>query len=134
MNGVDAVVSLVSVLHRSPGSPLRPGISPAPTSSCPPAWLPLRAAGVRRIVHVSALGADPFGPSEYQRSKAAGEAAIRARSPEVAWTILRPSVIFGPGDSFLNLSGPHLRRFLSMPSGRCRGAVSSQFMWATWRM
>jgi len=66
---------------------------------------------------VSALGADANGPSEYQRSKAAGEAAIRAGAPDVAWTILRPSVIFGPGDSFLNLFAGLLEAFPLMPLG-----------------
>jgi len=58
------------------------------------------AAGVRRFVHISALGADPASPALYGRSKAAGEAAVRAAFP--AATILRPSLIFGPEDSFFN--------------------------------
>lgn len=58
------------------------------------------AAGVRRFVHISALGADPASPARYGRSKAAGEAAVRAAFP--AATILRPSLIFGPEDSFFN--------------------------------
>ena len=60
-----------------------------------------RHAGVRRIVHVSALGADSQAPSRYLRSKAAGEAALA--SPPIDLTVLRPSVIFGEGDRFLNL-------------------------------
>lgn len=58
------------------------------------------AAGVARLVHVSALGADAASPSLYARSKAAGEAAVRAAFP--ASTILRPSVVFGPDDAFFN--------------------------------
>lgn len=58
------------------------------------------AAGVRRFVHISALGADPASPARYGRSKAAGEVAVRAAFP--AATILRPSLIFGPEDSFFN--------------------------------
>lgn len=58
------------------------------------------AAGVGRLVHVSAIGADPEGPSAYARSKAAGEAAVRAAFP--AAVILRPSIIFGPEDQFFN--------------------------------
>ena len=58
------------------------------------------AAGVRRFVHISALGADPASPALYGRSKAAGEAAVRAAFPTA--TILRPSLIFGPEDSFFN--------------------------------
>lgn len=58
------------------------------------------AAGVRRLVHVSAIGADPESRSLYARSKAEGEALVRAGFPTA--TILRPSVVFGPGDSFFN--------------------------------
>jgi uncharacterized protein YbjT (DUF2867 family) len=58
------------------------------------------AAGVQRMVHVSAIGADPASPSRYASSKAAGEAAVRAALP--AATILRPSLIFGAEDQFFN--------------------------------
>ena len=58
------------------------------------------AAGVERLVHVSALGADPASPSLYASSKAAGEAAVRAAFP--AAVILRPSVVFGAEDRFFN--------------------------------
>lgn len=56
--------------------------------------------GVRRIVQVSAIGADPNGPSKYARTKAEGEAAVRQVFPDAA--IVRPSVVFGNGDSFFN--------------------------------
>ncbi|MBW6398024.1 complex I NDUFA9 subunit family protein [Roseomonas sp. HJA6] len=58
------------------------------------------AAGVRRLVQISALGADPDSPSLYARTKAAGEAAVREAFPDA--TILRPSVVFGPDDQFFN--------------------------------
>lgn len=58
-------------------------------------------AGMARFVHISALAAAPDAPSDYLRSKAAGEAAVRAAYPGV--TIFRPSVIFGRGDAFLTL-------------------------------
>lgn len=59
-----------------------------------------RDAGVKALVHVSAIGADPDSPSAYGRSKAAGEAAVKAAFPHA--TILRPSIIFGREDQFLN--------------------------------
>ncbi|MBB4265537.1 complex I NDUFA9 subunit family protein [Roseospira visakhapatnamensis] len=65
------------------------------------------AAGVRRLVHVSALGADDAAAARYARSKAAGEAAVRQHVP--AATILRPSVVFGPHDGFFNLFGSFTR-------------------------
>jgi uncharacterized protein YbjT (DUF2867 family) len=58
------------------------------------------AQGVERLVHVSAIGADPASPSAYGRTKAEGEAAVRAAFPSA--TILRPSIVFGPEDGFFN--------------------------------
>lgn len=57
-------------------------------------------SGVGRVVHVSAIGADPSSRSAYGRSKAAGEAGLRAAFPEAV--ILRPSIVFGPEDKFFN--------------------------------
>ena len=57
------------------------------------------AAGVPRLVHISGIGADPASDSSYVRARAAGERLVREAFP--AATILRPSVMFGPGD-FLN--------------------------------
>jgi uncharacterized protein YbjT (DUF2867 family) len=58
------------------------------------------ASGVQSLVHISAIGADANSAAEYGRSKAAGEAAVRAAFP--AATILRPSIIFGREDQFVN--------------------------------
>jgi len=94
--GRSAVVNLVGVLHGD-----------ADTFDRVHAELPrrlgaaCRRAGVRRIVHVSALGADPEAPSHYLRSKAAGEVALAQAGVPLA--LLRPSVVFGAHDHFLNL-------------------------------
>jgi NADH dehydrogenase len=61
----------------------------------------MKKTGVQRLVHVSALGADPQGPSMYQRSKARGETLLQGAGLQL--TVLRPSVIFGAEDKFLNL-------------------------------
>jgi uncharacterized protein YbjT (DUF2867 family) len=62
-----------------------------------------RTAKVPRLLHMSSLAADPTtAPSKYLRSKAAAEAKIRASAPSLQWTIFRPSIIFGPGDSLTN--------------------------------
>ncbi len=58
------------------------------------------AAGAGTLVHISAIGADPASPSAYAASKGDGEEAVRAAFP--AATILRPSVVFGPEDGFIN--------------------------------
>lgn len=58
------------------------------------------AAGATALVHISALGADAASPSAYGRSKAAGEQAVRAAFPGA--TILRPSIVFGREDAFVN--------------------------------
>jgi NADH dehydrogenase len=62
-----------------------------------------------RVIHVSAIGADESSPSLYAQSKARGERAVRAASPDAV--IIRPSVVFGPEDDFFNRFGS-LARFL----------------------
>jgi NADH dehydrogenase len=57
-------------------------------------------AGAKRLVHFSALGANPRSHSEYARTKAEGERVVRAAFPEA--TIVRPSIVFGPEDDFFN--------------------------------
>jgi uncharacterized protein YbjT (DUF2867 family) len=75
-----------------------------------------KASGVRRFVHMSALHADPAGPSNYLRSKGEAEALIVASGLD--WTILQPSVIFGREDRFLNLFAKLLRYAPVMPLAR----------------
>lgn len=58
------------------------------------------ASGVKTLVHISAVGADPDSASAYAVSKGEGEAAVREAFPDA--TILRPSVVFGPEDDFVN--------------------------------
>ena len=95
--GRDAVVNLIGILHGREQDFERVH-----------AELPRRlalacfAAGTRRVIHLSALGADAQAPSMYLRSKAAGEAAL-LQQPGLAVTCLRPSVVFGAGDRFINL-------------------------------
>ena len=97
--GVDAVVNLVAILHGSPQA-----FEHVHVALCQRLAEACVQAGVRRVVHVSALGVpdDPSAaPSHYLRTKAEGEQALRV--PGLALTVLRPSVIFGAGDRFLNL-------------------------------
>ncbi|MBN8809415.1 MAG: complex I NDUFA9 subunit family protein [Sphingomonas sp.] len=71
------------------------------------------ATSARSFVLVSALGADAESPSRYQATKAAGEEAVRAAFP--AATVLRPSVVFGPEDKFLNRFAEMIARLPVVP-------------------
>jgi uncharacterized protein YbjT (DUF2867 family) len=70
-------------------------------------------AGVRSLVHVSAIGADPESDSLYARSKAAGEAAVQEAIPSAV--IVRPSIVFGPEDQFFNRFGAIARMSPVLP-------------------
>ncbi len=72
-----------------------------------------RQEGVRKLVHVSALGADSSSASAYLRSKAGGEDAVKSAFPGAV--ILRPSVLFGPEDSFFNKFGTMARYYPVLP-------------------
>jgi len=71
------------------------------------------AAGVKRLVHVSAIGADPAAGSAYARTKGEGEQAVRAAFPGAA--IVRPSILFGPEDDFVNKFAGLISRLPYLP-------------------
>ena len=97
LRGADALVNLVGVLHDGGG---RRGFKAAHVEAARNIAAAAQAAGVRRIVQVSAIGADANSPSAYARSKAEAEAVLRQARPDTV--ILRPSLVFGAGDGFLN--------------------------------
>ena len=101
MAGQDAVISLVGILKGGEGEPYGKGFNSAHVELPRKIAEVAKDAGVRRVLHVSALKAAADAPSGYLRSKAAGEAALRDAGLDL--TLFRPSVIFGPGDSFLTL-------------------------------
>ena len=104
----DAVVNLIAILHGSEAAFDKAHVQLVQTlvDAC-------TAAGQRRIVHVSSLGADSQAPSMYQRSKARGEAILLASGLDVS--VLRPSVIFGADDKFLNTFASLQKMFPFIP-------------------
>jgi len=84
------------------------------------------AAGVRSLVQVSAIGADPESPSRYGRSKGEGEEAVRAAFPNA--TIMRPSVVFGREDNFVNRFAAMVRLLPFLPV--IKGAAKLQPVYA----
>ena len=83
------------------------------------ARLPVRVAvaaqkaGVKQILHISAVGADAQSPSSYARSKAEGEAELRAAFPDAI--VLRPTLVFGPEDDFFNRFAAYARLMPALP-------------------
>jgi NADH dehydrogenase len=114
--GCDAVINLVGVLHSRRGNPYGPDFARAHVDLPRMVVAACRAAGVRRYLHMSALGASDNGPSMYLRSKAAGELAALS-DPMLRTTIFRPSVVFGEGDHFLNMFAQLQQRFPFIPLG-----------------
>lgn len=99
--GHDAVINLVGILKGGNGEPYGAGFAKAHVELPGRIARAARVAGVPRTLHVSALKAASDASSGYLRSKAAGEAAVRAEFPGA--TMFRPSVVFGQGDSFLTM-------------------------------
>ena len=101
LTGADAVVNCVGILDESGRNTFE-----AVQADAPGRIARLAAeGGIARMVHISAIGADPDSASDYARTKAAGEAAVFEHMPGAV--ILRPSIVFGPEDEFFN-------RFASM--------------------
>jgi len=109
LRGADAAVNLVGILAEG-GKQKFAAIHADGARAVAEA---VKAAGIDNLVHISAIGADADSASAYARSKAQGEAAMRAAVPDAV--ILRPSVIFGPEDDFFNRFGTMARYFPVIP-------------------
>ena len=96
LEGAEACVNLVGVLYESG----RQGFQAMHAAGAKAIAEAAAARGVTRFVQMSALGADAASAAQYARTKAEGEAAVRAAIPSAV--ILRPSVVFGPEDDFFN--------------------------------
>jgi uncharacterized protein YbjT (DUF2867 family) len=108
VRGADVVINLVGILFER-------GKQRFEAVHAQGAHVVARAAAAEgaRVVHVSALGADPDSPALYARSKAAGEAAVLAAAPQA--TIVRPSILFGPEDDFFNRFAAMARMSPALP-------------------
>ena len=96
IKGADAVVNLVGILFETGGRKFEALHVEGAVNVAEAA----KAAGVQRLTHMSALGANVNGKAAYARTKGAAEAAVRAAFPGAV--VIRPSVVFGPDDDFLN--------------------------------
>jgi NADH dehydrogenase len=96
VEGADAVVNTVGILASSG----RQTFKSIHVQGARAAAKAAREAGVKRFVHISAIGADAKSNARYARTKALGEAAVLEEFPEAI--ILRPSIVFGPEDEFFN--------------------------------
>ncbi|MFZ0500548.1 MAG: complex I NDUFA9 subunit family protein [Steroidobacteraceae bacterium] len=108
--GMDVVINLIGILNASG----RATFQSVHVDLAAKLVAVARGAKIRRLLQMSAAGADrERGPSHYLRSKGEAETLIRAAGPHLDYTIFRPSVIFGPGDSLTN----RLASLLSVSGG-----------------
>ncbi|WP_341908856.1 complex I NDUFA9 subunit family protein [Ferrovibrio terrae] len=96
VKGADIVINCVGILHEGGAQKF----AAVQARGAEVIALCAKEAGVKKMVHLSAIGADAASGSRYAQSKAAGEAGVRRHMPQA--TIIRPSVVFGPEDDFFN--------------------------------
>lgn len=109
VDGAEAVVNLVGVLWENG----RQKFQTLHVMGAKTVAEQAKAAGVKRLVQISAIGADANSSSKYQRTKAEGEAAVRAAFPGAV--VIRPSIVFGPEDKFFNKFGQMAALFPALP-------------------
>ncbi len=109
VKGASAVVNLVGILQEGG----RQNFAAVQANGARVIAQACAAAGIARLVHVSAIGADAGSKSLYARSKAEGEAAVLAAVPGAV--ILRPSIVFGPEDGFFNRFAALARMLPALP-------------------
>jgi NADH dehydrogenase len=113
LNSEDVVINLVGVLHSSSGVPYGKEFKEAHVDLPRRIMQSMKTFGIKRYIHMSALGADNQGPSMYLRSK--GDAEDLVKQSGLDFTIFRPSVIFGSNDNFINMFGKLQKYFPVMP-------------------
>ena len=126
MAGQDAVINLVGILHGDAGRPYGKAFAAAHVALPERIVAACREADVKRLLHMSALGADSHGASMYLRSKADGEKEVADAT--LATTIFRPSVVFGRDDRFMNLFASLQRWFPVVPLARAGARFQPVFV------
>jgi NADH dehydrogenase len=111
MAGCDTVVHLVGIIREEPAT--LSTFERIHTQGTINVLEAAAATGVRRYLHMSALGVRRGAQARYHRSKWAAEEAVRA-SP-IPWTIFRPSIIYGRSDQFVNMLAAMIRRYPMVP-------------------
>jgi NADH dehydrogenase len=101
IENTELVINLVGILHSKPGNPWGKEFDDAHVKLLKNLVDASNKEKIKKIIHISALGVSKSAPSEYLRSKYAGECILQSFSGQIY--LLRPSVVFGSGDSFLNL-------------------------------
>jgi uncharacterized protein YbjT (DUF2867 family) len=125
LRGHDLVINLIGILNETGGGARFRRVHAELTRKVVAAC---RSAGVPRLLQMSSLRADEGAPSEYLRTKGLAERYVREEAGAVAWTIFRPSVIFGPGDGFMNRFAGLLRLFPVLPLARARARFAPVYI------
>ncbi len=111
VNGCDAAINLVGIIREFPSRGMT--FERLHVQATANMLATARQAGITRYLQMSALGTRPDAVSRYHKTKFRAEELVRAS--DLSWTILRPSLIYGPGDAFITMLAGNLRLAPVMP-------------------
>lgn len=111
LNGCDAVINLVGIIREFPSREVT--FERLHVQATANMLAATQKAGIRRYLQMSALGTRPDAVAGYHKTKFRAEELVRASGLD--WTIMRPSLIYGPKDAFINMLAGQLRMVPVMP-------------------